>query len=81
MDTCTFIDVAGFPYALFVSLCIHAFLEHPLQDAGGMTYGVAIPEIPITFIFTGVLEVANKASIARILLVIGLFACVLGSLN
>jgi zinc transporter ZupT len=75
-------DVAGFPYALFVSLCIHAFLEGmPLQDAGGMTYGVAIHKIPIAFIFTGFL-VANKASIARILLVIGLFAIMspLGSL-
>lgn len=75
-------DVSGFPYALFVSLCIHAFLEGmPLQDAGGMTYGVAIHKIPIAFIFTGFL-VANKASIARILLVIGLFAIMspLGSL-
>jgi zinc transporter ZupT len=75
-------DVTGFPYALFVSLCIHAFLEGmPLQDASGMTYGVAIHKVPIAFIFTGFL-VANKASVARIFLVIGLFAIMspLGSL-
>jgi zinc transporter ZupT len=66
--------VANFPYALFVSLCIHAFLEGmPLQEASGMTYGVAIHKIPIAFIFTGFL-IANKASLARIILVIGLFA-------
>jgi len=67
-------DVANFPYALFISLCIHAFLEGmPLQDASGMTYGVAIHKIPIAFIFTGFL-IANKASFGRIILVIGLFA-------
>jgi len=67
-------DVAQFPYALFVSLCIHAFLEGmPLQEANGMTYGVAIHKIPIAFIFTGFL-ISNKASLAKILLVIGLFA-------
>ncbi|WP_194852020.1 ZIP family metal transporter [Nonlabens antarcticus] len=75
-------DVASFPYALFVSLCIHAFLEGmPLQDASGMTYGVAIHKIPIAFIFTGFL-IANKASMSKILLVIGIFAVMspLGSL-
>ncbi len=67
-------DVARFPYALFVSLCIHAFLEGmPLQTADGMTYGVAIHKIPIAFIFTGFL-VSNKASLWKILLVIGLFS-------
>ncbi len=75
-------DVAGFPFALFVSLCIHAFLEGmPLQDASGMTYGVAIHKIPIAFIFTGFL-IANKAPLIRIFLVIGIFALMspLGSL-
>lgn len=75
-------DVSKFPIALFVSLCIHAFLEGmPLQDSSGMTYGVAIHKIPIAFIFTGFL-IANKASIGKILLVIGLFAIMspLGSL-
>ena len=38
-----------------------------------MTYGVAIHKIPIAFIFTGFL-IANKASMSKILLVIGLFA-------
>ena len=67
-------DVARFPLALFVSLCIHSFLEGmPLQDVSGMTYGVAIHKIPIAFIFTGFL-IANNASMSKILLVIGLFA-------
>lgn len=75
-------DVAQFPYALFISLCIHSFLEGmPLEDASGMTYGVAIHKVPIAFIFTGFL-VSNKASLGRIVIVIGLFAIMspLGSL-
>ncbi|WP_242446441.1 ZIP family metal transporter [Nonlabens agnitus] len=67
-------DVTKFPIALFVSLCLHAFLEGmPLQEANGMTYGVAIHKIPIAFIFTGFL-IANKASVTKILLVISIFA-------
>jgi zinc transporter ZupT len=76
-------DVAEFPLALFISLCIHAFLEGiPLQESGGMTYGVAIHKIPIAFIFTGFL-ITNKASVFRILLVISIFALMspLGSLS
>lgn len=75
-------DVARFPIALFVSLCIHAFLEGmPLQNSDSMTYGVAIHKIPIAFIFTGFL-IANKASIGKIILVIGIFSIMspLGSL-
>ncbi len=67
-------DIAVFPTALFISLCIHSFLEGmPLQAAHGMTYGVAIHKIPIAFIFTGFL-IANKASILKIMLVVGTFA-------
>lgn len=67
-------EIANFPYVLFVSLCIHAFLEGmPLQEANGMTYGVAIHKVPIAFIFTGFL-IANKASIGKIILVIFIFA-------
>ncbi len=45
-----------FPYLLFGSLCLHAFLEGmPLQGHGSMVYGIAIHKIPIAFIFAGFL--------------------------
>ncbi len=67
-------DVSSFPVALFISLCIHSFLEGmPLEHAHSMTYGVAVHKIPIAFIFTGFL-IANKASKAKILILLGIFA-------
>ena len=75
-------DAAAFPIALFISLCIHSFLEGmPLQDANSMTYGVAIHKIPIAFIFTGFL-MANKSSVLKIICIILIFAFMspLGSL-
>lgn len=67
-------EVAQFPLALFISLCIHAFLEGlPLQSASGMTYGVAIHKIPIAFIFTGFL-ISNRTSIIKIVVIIGIFS-------
>ncbi|EAS19920.1 ZIP family metal transporter [Nonlabens mediterrranea] len=49
-------EIQQFPYLLFGSLCLHAFLEGmPLQDHGGMVYGISIHKIPIAFIFTSFL--------------------------
>ena len=49
-------EVKEFPYLLFGSLCLHAFLEGmPLQEHGGMVYGIAIHKIPIAFIFASFL--------------------------
>ncbi|MGB3590563.1 MAG: ZIP family metal transporter [Nonlabens sp.] len=46
----------GFPVLLFISLCLHAYLEGmPLQEGSGMIYGIAVHKLPIAFIFTGFL--------------------------
>lgn len=49
-------EVKQFPFLLFGSLCLHAFLEGmPLQENTGMVYGISIHKIPIAFIFAGFL--------------------------
>lgn len=49
-------QVSSFPYLLFGSLCLHAFLEGmPLQQSDAMLYGIAIHKLPIAFIFTAFL--------------------------
>ncbi|MGB5981603.1 MAG: ZIP family metal transporter [Nonlabens sp.] len=49
-------QVQTFPFLLFVSLCLHAFLEGmPLQQSDAMLYGIAIHKLPIAFIFTAFL--------------------------
>ncbi|ARN71459.1 ZIP family metal transporter [Nonlabens tegetincola] len=49
-------EVPSFPTALFVSLCIHAFLEGiPLNASQSMVYGIAVHKIPIAFIFSSFL--------------------------
>lgn len=53
-------DMPVFPYLLFGSLCLHAFLEGmPLQGNSSMMYGIAIHKIPIAFIFTSFLIYSN----------------------
>ena len=45
-----------FPWALFVSLCIHSFLEgFPIHDHNSMVYGVFIHKIPIAALITAFL--------------------------
>lgn len=49
-----------FPYLLFISLCLHAFLEGmPLQENSSMVYGIAVHKLPIAFIFTAFLYSSN----------------------
>ncbi|AZQ44771.1 ZIP family metal transporter [Nonlabens ponticola] len=67
-------NVSAFPYALFLSLCLHAFLEGmPLQSNDSMVYAIAVHKLPIAFIFTAFL-IANKASFVRIFIVMSIFA-------
>lgn len=74
--------VNSFPYLLFGSLCLHAFLEGmPLQVETSMTYGIAVHKIPIAFIFTSFL-LSSHFTKFKTLLIILFFAAMspLGSL-
>ncbi len=63
-----------FPYLLFVSLCLHAFLEGmPLQESNSMVYGIAIHKLPIAFIFTAFLWTSNYG-IVKVLSILMFFA-------
>jgi len=45
-----------FPWLLFLSLCIHSFLEgFPIHEHNDMVYGVLIHKIPIATLITGFL--------------------------
>lgn len=62
------------PIALFISLCIHAFLEGmPLQGTNSMVYGIAVHKLPIAFILTSFLLSSGlkKPIILAILLFFG----------
>ncbi|MEO5790034.1 ZIP family metal transporter [Gelidibacter sp.] len=44
---------SGFPWVLFISLCIHSFLEgFPIHQHNDMVYGVIIHKIPIAALIT-----------------------------
>lgn len=46
-------DKTQFPWALFISLCIHSFLEgFPIHEHNDMIYGVLIHKIPIATLVT-----------------------------
>lgn len=47
---------SDFPYLLFISLCIHSFLEgFPIHQHNDMVYGVLIHKIPIAALITAFL--------------------------
>ncbi|MFK7832711.1 MAG: ZIP family metal transporter [Winogradskyella sp.] len=49
-------DDTQFPWLLFVSLCIHSFLEgFPIHQHNDMVYGVLIHKIPIAILITAFL--------------------------
>ena len=61
-----------FPWLLFISLCIHSFLEgFPIHEHNDMVYGVLIHKIPIAALITSFLLQSNysKLNIAFFLLV------------
>lgn len=46
-------DDTEFPWLLFISLCIHSFLEgFPIHEHNDMVYGVLIHKIPIAILIT-----------------------------
>jgi zinc transporter ZupT len=71
------------PVVLFISLCIHAFLEGmPLQEDGhSMVYGIAVHKLPIAFIVSSFMLV-NKIPKFKIIAIMLFFAAMspLGSL-
>jgi len=61
-----------FPWLLFISLCIHSFLEgFPIHQHNDMVYGVLVHKIPIAALITAFLLQSNnsKLHIAFFLLV------------
>lgn len=53
-------NVNGFPWVLFISLCIHSFLEgFPIHQHNDMVYGVLIHKIPIAALITTYLVQSN----------------------
>lgn len=76
-------DNKGVPVVLFISLCIHAFLEGmPLQEDGhSMVYGIAVHKLPIAFIVSSFMLV-NKIPKVKIIAIMLFFAAMspLGSL-
>jgi ZIP family zinc transporter len=63
--------VDRFPYLLFGSLCLHAFLEGmPLQGETSMTYGIAVHKIPIAFIFTSFLLSSHFNKFKTVLIIL-----------
>jgi len=50
----------AFPWVLFVSLCIHSFLEgFPIHQHNDMVYGVLVHKIPIAIVITTFLMYTN----------------------
>lgn len=72
----------GIPVVLFISLCIHAFLEGlPLQGDNTMVYGIAVHKLPIAFIVASFMLV-NGISKIKIVAIMLFFAAMspLGSI-
>lgn len=64
----------GFPWVLFISLCIHSFLEgFPIHQHNDMVYGVLIHKIPIAALITTYL-VESKFTTKQIIGFLAIFA-------
>ncbi|WP_431136643.1 ZIP family metal transporter [Psychroserpens mesophilus] len=54
----------AFPWLLFISLCIHSFLEgFPIHEHNTMVYGVLIHKIPIAALITAFLIQSNYSKL------------------
>lgn len=59
------------PVTLFISLCIHAFLEGmPLQDNMSMVYGIAVHKLPIAFIVASFMIMSGVSKLKTILVML-----------
>ncbi|TYB79822.1 ZIP family metal transporter [Bizionia myxarmorum] len=67
-------DGEDFPWALFISLCIHSFLEgFPIHEHNDMVYGILIHKIPIATVITGFL-IHSKFSKIQVISFLVIFA-------
>ena len=68
-------NATAFPWALFISLCIHSFLEgFSINDHNDMVYGIVIHNIPITALISMFLLKSSysKIQIASFLIIFAL---------
>ncbi|TBN06763.1 ZIP family metal transporter [Hyunsoonleella flava] len=66
-------DSTAFPWLLFISLCIHSFLEgFPIHEHNDMVYGVLVHKIPIAALVSMFLF-KSKFSTAQIVLFLVVF--------
>ena len=67
-------DEKKFPWLLFLSLCIHSFLEgFPIHQHNDMVYGVVVHKIPIAMLIT-IYLLRSSFSMSKIVLFLGIFA-------
>lgn len=67
-------EKSGFPWSIFLSLCIHSFLEgFPIGHHHTMLYGVLIHKIPIAIILS-IFLLNSKIAFQKALLFVGLFS-------
>ncbi|HZW63456.1 MAG TPA: ZIP family metal transporter [Flavobacteriaceae bacterium] len=67
-------EEAKFPYLLFLSLCIHSFLEgFPIHQHSDMVYGVFVHKVPIAMLITTFL-LKSKFAKSQVILFLGVFA-------
>ncbi|NRD22734.1 ZIP family metal transporter [Winogradskyella litoriviva] len=64
-------DDNQFPWSLFISLCIHSFLEgFPIHQHNDMVYGVLIHKIPIAILITAFLLKSSYSKLQIIIFLI-----------
>jgi zinc transporter ZupT len=62
---------SAFPWLLFISLCIHSFLEgFPIHQHNDMVYGVLVHKIPIAALLTSYLLQSNFSKTQMILFMV-----------
>ncbi len=67
-------DKSGFPWPIFISLCIHSFLEgFPIEHHHTILYGVLVHKIPIAIILS-IFFLNSKIAFEKALLFITIFS-------
>ncbi|WP_040282055.1 ZIP family metal transporter [Psychroserpens damuponensis] len=75
-------DETSFPWLLFISLCLHSFLEgFPIHEHNDMVYGVLIHKIPIAALISSFLMQSNFSRLQIVsFLIVFIFMTPLGTL-
>ncbi|MBC3758784.1 ZIP family metal transporter [Hyunsoonleella sp. SJ7] len=67
-------DAKAFPWLLFISLCIHSFLEgFPIHEENDMVYGVLVHKIPIAALVS-IYLFRSEYSVAQMVMFLTIFA-------